>query len=212
MAARFDLPPLLAPISKLLSSLVAADAPIERTEDCWRVRGVGAEPPFLYDLTVFYGLEDGEIDSHVAIHGREPHPAFREFLRHVNGAHLYDIDLDGMAASMRKSPSLLDRSADMPRDWSFSNAERLHGAGPEWHMIGGRDLDWSGRLVYFMSPSGSITTAVRGQPRTATHENLTALLEHELKDAPARLTASRHEWSQRAQSKSRWWSRLLRRR
>jgi hypothetical protein len=63
---------------------------------------------------LFRGLPESEIAGYERIHKLTIPSHYRQLLAQLNGGHVWEFTLNGLPATMRKEPPLLDRLGEMP--------------------------------------------------------------------------------------------------
>jgi len=117
---------------------------------------VGSE---VYDIVIFPPLSAEHLETYQRLHDFTLPEAVLRFLRHVNGAVLFEIKLYGVPPSMAVDPPQLDRSRRAPLDIASGRYWRhaYAGADPADVLIGSRNVGGAGQIGYFTDPQGRIS-------------------------------------------------------
>jgi hypothetical protein len=161
-----------------------------------------------YALRLYVPLSESTISRYEQLHRFSIPPYYRQILRQLNGAHVFQMGLFGIPPSMANDPPLLNRSGSAPYDLATANRywKNEYQVPLDWFHFGGGPFSHEERVGYFFDSEGSIVSSRKsGEPagQWATfHTFLADELSRSEADYPrfeafmarANLTANRPWW------------------
>jgi hypothetical protein len=160
-----ELPSDYSPIKQLVQSFDCSD--IYKDEGGNMLMGHEPEiAPLAFAVTVFPGVQNEAIEQYE--HSNQivfPEP-LKEFLNHINGAYLCELNIYGIPLSMLQYPPKLSRSIRNPLNVATATKIwRVEFNGPqvdEFHFAS-RNISWTVQIGYFWRPDGSVVSYPLGK-------------------------------------------------
>jgi hypothetical protein len=213
----------LNPIRETAEKLLASEPEPQEEHGAILISRRPKIAPQAFACVLFPGLSDTMIDRYVQLWNahRSLQPfrlpdAYRQVLRSLNGAWVFDLSLFGIPPSMCADPPLLNRGARQPLDISSAESwSRSYKPGPAQFHFGGSPYTWDENLGYFLNEDGSVEARRKGGAvfgcwkgmreflEQEISRNEAAFPEHEERSAAFRAELERAEAEKRAQRRSR---------
>jgi hypothetical protein len=158
--------------------------------------------PEAFAFVLFPGIDAKLVAHYETVHGvRGTHEfsipnAFRQVLKHLNGADLFQVSLFGVPRTMAGNPPLLSRSMRQPLDLATANqswSAKYKPRSDQFH-IGSGPYSSHESLGYFLSPDGAVEARRVGGECFATWQSIASFLSNELSRAESLYPAWEEFW------------------
>lgn len=148
----------LTALRKVAERFVGDETSIDEISDAVCLSPRPRIGPKAYALELFPGLSDDTLESYEAIHAIIIPEFYRNLLRQLNGAHLFELSLFGIPPSMAERPPLLDRSTSWPLDIGSAQMHwrNRYPASPDDFFFGSGPYARDERLGYFLWVNGGV--------------------------------------------------------
>jgi hypothetical protein len=161
------LPDFLSPIAEAARAIVLLAAWID--DSCGAIlAGYRLDMGIIHahDLIIFPPLSRSQLDTYEKVNDFSLPDKLVEFLVHINGCNILNLQVYGAAASMAQSPPMLDRSRRAPLDISSGRCwrARYSPANENDLLFASKNVGDNGQIGYFMSPTGQIVGRGNGSP------------------------------------------------
>jgi hypothetical protein len=158
--------------------------------------------PEAYGLVLFPGIDAELIARYETVHGKKGTYEFsvpseyKQILKHLNGADLFQISLFGIPRTMANDPPLLDRSRRQPLDLATANRSwnaKYKPRADQFH-IGSGPYSPSENLGYFLNLDRTVEARRVGGECFATWQSIASFLSSELSRAESQYRAHEEFW------------------
>jgi hypothetical protein len=195
----------LSPIRSVAERLLREGAEVEEEDGAFLISRPPKIAPQAFALVLYEGLPDEIIDRYIqqfaaqqSIRSFRLPDAYRQILRILNGASVFELSLFGVPPSMCASPPLLNRGARQPLDIATAGTSWIRAYKPdrEQFHFGSSPHSRDENLGYFLNPDGSVEARRRGGLITTSWRTMRDFLSEEI----ARNEAAFAEYEERSEA------------
>jgi hypothetical protein len=192
----------LLPIRQIAQRILDEDSCVDPLSGAHLISRRTGIAPEAYAFVLFPGVGAELIARYEIVHGKMgtyefsiPN-AFKQVLKHLNGASLFQISLFGIPRTMADNPPLLNRSTRQPLDLATANqswSAKYKPRADQFH-IGSGPYSSSENLGYFLSPDWTVEARRVGGECFATWQSIASFLSSELSRAESQYPAHEEFW------------------